>query len=231
MPLSRRSLLVAVGGVALAACTTRKEIAGGARPGPAGDVDGTPVATAPPPGVPLSSLAMVGDSITLASEEQLRSALGSKGITDVTIDAEQGRRIEVGNGKKEPLSGRKTLARMLQAGVSPSVWVLALGTNDVSGYPREGYVELIDTMLAMLPATTPLVWVDTYRPRALDATLVFNEVLRDRVGARPHAVVASWFAVASNPANHVLRSDDVHPNDAGRVAFATVVAEALGQLG
>lgn len=175
-----------------------------------------------------TNVAMIGDSITAGSQAALEEVLGARGFTTITIDGEASRRIDVGNGTSEPVSGVKALYQMLADGVAPDVWVIALGTNDVGQYAtEEEYGALIDEMLAMLPADAPLVWVDAYRQQYPDENRMFNDVLNQRIADRGNAAVASWFTVASGNAEAILQGDQIHPNDDGVVAFANVVYAGL----
>ena len=85
-------------------------------------------------------------------------------------------------------------------------------------------------MVTMLPADEPLVWVDVYRPEYLEASQLFNRLLRDRLADRGNAVVADWYSRASDPDLKVLRKDHIHPNDNGCLVFAAIVADALAEL-
>jgi lysophospholipase L1-like esterase len=179
-----------------------------------------------------TSMAMVGDSITEGSTAAMRYVLTAEGFHDLTIDGVTSRRIEEGTGKGgSPLSGIKTLYGLLADGTKADVWVIALGTNDVGQYddPAE-YRRLITTMVDMVPDDAPLVWVDVYRFDHLEATNQYNAILRDVVGNRHDSVVVSWFEHASNPDEHILRSDQVHPNDAGTVVFANLVADGIAAV-
>ncbi|MCE9621809.1 MAG: hypothetical protein K8R99_05635 [Actinomycetia bacterium] len=228
--LSRRSLLAA-GVVILAGCKTTTTYMS------AGDTH--PSTTAPSGGSiptrgPIVSIAMVGDSITRASESALRDDLTQLGIDndDIIIDGETSRRIANGNGKNgNTLSGARAVTALLEAGTDPSVWVIALGTNDVGlfGTPQE-CAELIEQITDLLPPPIPLVWVNVYRSGQLRQTRIFNEVLEGRIEARGDAVVADWYSIASDPDTDVLRSDNIHPNETGKLAFAELVAQALQRL-
>lgn len=177
------------------------------------------------------SVGMVGDSITAGSLEELKFVLAAHGVEDATIDGVPSRRIELGNGKSEPLNGVGTLYGLLAAGLEPDAWVIALGTNDVGQYGDEAdYARLVDTIVEMLPDDVPLVWVDVYRPAYLEDTETFNRIVRDRLEERGNAAVASWFDVASRPDQHVLQDDRIHPNENGRAAFAGLVSAALATL-
>jgi len=85
-------------------------------------------------------------------------------------------------------------------------------------------------MLAMPPATTPVVWVDVYRPSNLPQTKVFNTTLRATAAKRPLTSVVSWYALASDKSKKLLASDNLHPNEAGESAFAALVGGAIAAL-
>ena len=175
-----------------------------------------------------TKFAMVGDSITKASSKNLTTVLGNLGYTDISIEAAVNRRIAVGDGKREPLSGVKTLFTMISDGVDPDVWAIAMGTNDVGKYKTaDDYAGLIDQMLEMPDSKTRIVWVDVYNPNQLAGTKMFNEVLRERAGARDFTTVLSWFDLASDPKETILRDDHIHPNERGALVFADLVSRAL----
>jgi lysophospholipase L1-like esterase len=182
----------------------------------------------PAPQATRTKFGMVGDSITKASSKALTTVLGNAGYTDITIEAEVNRRIIVGDGKGEPLSGVKTLFTMISDGVDPDVWAIAMGTNDVGKYDKpDAYGAMIDQMLAIPDSKIPIVWVDVYNPKQLPGTKMFNEVLRERADARGNTTVLSWFDLASNPKEKILRDDHVHPNEKGTLVFADLVSTAL----
>ena len=186
------------------------------------------IGSLPPAQTDRTKFAMVGDSITKASLKPLTAALDQLGYTEIKIEAEVSRRIDVGDGKAEPLSGVKTMLTMISDGVDPDVWAIAMGTNDVGKYPdAAAYGSLIDEMMSMPDAKVPIVWVDVYNPNQLPGTKIFNLVLRERARARGNATVLSWFDLASNPKSKILRSDHIHPNPAGTVVFADLVSKAL----
>jgi hypothetical protein len=231
MHLTRRSLLragLSAGALAaLAGCGGGPKSSAANKPG---------VATAPAQVGPLpdeasdrTAFGMVGDSITKAAAKPLTTVLQQMGFVDITIDAEVSRRIDVGDGKAEPLAGVKTMENMIAAGVAPDVWAVGLGTNDVGKYKDEAaYAALIDELLAIPDGRTPIVWVDVYNPLHLDDTKLFNLVLRDRARVRGNTTVLSWFDLASDPSGEILRGDHIHPNDKGTLVFADLVARAVG---
>ena len=225
-----RRTFLALGALLVTGCTATSSGADG-DDGPAGTAPiGTLGALGSAPSA-ITSVAMVGDSITEGSVDAITSTLVGAGVEDVRIEGKHSRRIEVGNGKGDaPVSGIITVYDLLAEGVDPSAWVIELGTNDIGSYDgAEEYGALIDKITAMLPGK-PLVWVNTYRKQYLDDTLVFNMVLEERMTTRGNAVVADWFSVASAPDQTVLRSDNLHPNENGQRALSLLVLQALQQL-
>lgn len=174
-----------------------------------------------------TSVVVIGDSITDGSAAELDAALRAVGVDDITIDAQVSRRIAVGGGPNEPRSGVQALQRLLDTGAAPDVWVIALGTNDVDKYADDDYPELVRTLLDMVPSGAPVVWVDVHVPARRAATATFDEVLRDVVGDRDGATVASWRETVTGSDRALLRDDDLHPNARGSEAFADLVAEAV----
>ncbi len=234
--MGRRAFLGVALGAVLAACsqTSRSSNGAGGAPAAGGSTVAVPGVAVPGGTIGgaragLSTVGMIGDSITKLSTPALQAVFQAQGITP-TIDAEVSRRIKVGNGKGEPLNGEQVLTNLKKFGLAPDAWVFALGTNDLNSYDAAGYAELIDTMLGMTPEGVPVVWVDTYVPKTLERTNTFNEVLRQRVAARPNTTVASWFDVASADRKDLISKDQIHPTDAGQAAFAGVVGKAVAAL-
>jgi lysophospholipase L1-like esterase len=233
MSVDRRtflSLCAALGLGALAACSNTSNAGTGG--GGAGGGGGGGDAAAPGERLPIASVVVLGDSISRATDEEYHATFAKAGISDVRVEAQVGRRIEVGNGKGAvALSGVRTLFGLLAEKVSPDAWVVELGTNDIGSYPdAAAYAGLIDQILGMLPVDVPLVWVNAYRPQYVDHTNMFNMVLQQRISDRPNAIVADWFTVASAPDQHVLRSDDLHPNTDGQAVLSMLVLQALQRL-
>jgi lysophospholipase L1-like esterase len=109
--------------------------------------------------------------------------------------------------------------------------VIELGTNDVGSYSdAAAYGALIDSILEVIPAEAPLVWVNTFRSQYRDDTNMFNMVLQQRIDDRGNATVADWFSIASAPDQVVLQDDHLHPNKAGQTVLAWLVLQALQRL-
>lgn len=176
----------------------------------------------------LTSVVVVGDSITQGSRDAIRYVLTADGFTDVTVDGVPSRRIEAGGGAN-PESGIQAIYRMLAEGADPDVWVIALGTNDIGKYPTdEEYAGLVRFVLDIVPDGRPLVWVDAFRDDYPDDSRRFNEVLEGELAERDGTALVRWAdAVTNDPS---LLRDGVHPRDEGEAVFAILIAEALSDL-
>ena len=194
-------------------------------PAPAGTVGvGRSVpAIEPTTAVPVTveSVAMVGDSITVGSMDELELGFSSLGLDDVEIDAESGRRMVLDGTMPSGLSAVTVIA----GDDPPDLWVIALGTNDVANYVPDEYGPAIAELLAAVPTDAPLVWVDTYLDEFPEQSATFNDSLRDALEERGQATVVDWAGIAAEEG--VLR-DGVHPSGYGVDQFAGSVVSAVG---
>jgi lysophospholipase L1-like esterase len=171
--------------------------------------------------IDVDTVAMVGDSITVGSEDELVAAFGEIGLPDAEIDAQSGRRMVVDDGVTAGLEG---IADVLADGPAPDLWVIALGSNDVAGYTVEEYPAAIGELLAAIPADAPLVWVDCYLTNYPEASAAFDATLREVLAARGNATVVDWASVAREDG---VLTDNVHPSGFGRLEFARRVTGAV----
>ena len=216
-------LLAAVAATVPGGCTNRADDTSGG--------GGISLPSFPSVELRMDSVVMVGDSITEGSAIVLQDTLTTAGFSDVVVDGDASRRIEVGTGAGGgPVSGLRTILRLIAEGASPDVWVIELGTNDIGAYTEAEYRDLITQVLDLLPATVPLVWVNTFRPDQPEHTVLFNGLLTETLAARGHSAIADWYTAAAAPDQAILRSDMLHPNETGQVALAMLVVDALSRL-
>ena len=171
---------------------------------------------------------MIGDSITFMSTEPLQAALAATGLEVLAIDAQVGRRITVGEGGR-PYPGTEIVEYIANSSDPPDVWVIALGTNDIGQYADAGeFAAQVQTLLDLLPAAAPLVWIDTWDGDRLDATRLVNDTLRSVVGERDNALIVDWASHGDD--DGVVTDDAVHPTEVGTLVFGQVVAEGVESL-
>lgn len=173
----------------------------------------------------IDSVVMIGDSITKGSRDELEERFDLLGIDNVLIEAENNKRMAVSLADNPSGS---TVAEFLAGDEdrSNSLWVVALGTNDVGQYAGPDEIAAaVNEILARVPDESPLVWVDTYfrdRPEQED---ILNSIVRDRVASRGDAVIAPWTSFATT--DGILYDDGVHPNPDGAKVFAFVVTDTV----
>jgi lysophospholipase L1-like esterase len=173
------------------------------------------------PTVEIESVAMVGDSITVASEGPLQTGFRDLGLDIQAIDAASGRRITADGGAGS--TGVDAVVALAPS--QPDLWVIALGSNDVFQYEgEEAYRNEIAALLNALPADAPVVWVDTYLTEDPERSAEFNRALRDTLAFRGTASMADWWSVAGGDG---VLSDGIHPSEEGARQFADVVMSAV----
>lgn len=208
-------VLVAVGAMVVTACSGDEESVSTSSPTTEPSASSV---TAPPP--PVRTVAVIGDSITVGAEDEIRDALADIGADVVAIDAESGRRITQAHAVDAGIDAVERVRRL-----APDLWVVALGTNDVFSLEDPAAAgALIDELLAGIPAAAAVVWVTVYVEDAAATSAGVNMVLHERINGRDRAGIADWFGVV---ADSELLDDGVHPTAAGDVAFAGVIARAV----
>jgi lysophospholipase L1-like esterase len=199
MPRTARFLragVAAVGLAVLAACA---------------DDGGRAVTTTPLPEYePVAGrVVVVGDSLTVGAEENLRRLAELHGFT-LELSAAIGRQIQ---------SGVEELRRL--DAPSAELVVVALGTNDAAQPGFDGAVaaERIDEALAATGGA-PVAWVNVYRDpgtAAGDAAQVFNAALLEAASRHATLTTLDWAAfVRTHP--DVMADDRVHHTWEGYVA-------------
>jgi lysophospholipase L1-like esterase len=204
----------------------------GAVPSPAIAVDGDPAGISGAAGASadgasdIDSVVMIGDSITKGSLPYLDERFALLGL-DHTIEAENGKRMAV--SVSDNPSGAAVAAFLAENGDgdhTDEVWVVALGTNDISQYSSPDEIAAaVNEVLDEVPDDAALVWVDTFiadRPEQTDAV---NSIIRQRVERRGDSVIAPWTAFVEG--DGVLTGDGVHPTSGGADVFAFVVTDTV----
>ena len=178
----------------------------------------------------VASVVMIGDSITVGAQPFLQEQLEQLGFADVTIVAQELKRVSQ-DIRNNP-SG-VDIATFLSSNVEgpggDQLWIVALGTNDISQYDSvDDIVAAMEMVLAAVPSGAPLVWVNTYFADRPDDTAVVNTAIEQVVGSRGNAMVGRWNEIA--PSDGVLRGDGVHPNNDGARVFAALVTTTVAEF-
>lgn len=157
-----------------------------------------------------SSVYMVGDSIT---------ALGVDDLAEPswTVNGKPGRLVS-------------TLPFFLRGHAEQTV-VIALGTNAAPGWTEASYRKAI----ALLPASTRVVLVTTYRDPAYNRSpdykhdpahsLAYTQAMIRIAQTRPHTCVVPWRYWARH--HNGMLTEGTHPNAAGQKVWASMVKKAV----
>ena len=185
----------------------RGKAAGYARPTP-GQAP-TPAATPSPSGpgpwkIRGPQVTAIGDSVMLASAQQLHSALPG-----IYIDALVSRQMAAGLAEVGSLASE---------GLLRPVVIVGLGTNGAvtSGQIRD--------LLAEIGPSRKLVLVNTYEARPWEHA--DNRVIGAAALKYPNVVLANWHSTIADR-TYLLWGDGVHPRPPGARLYAKVVAAAV----
>jgi len=164
---------------------------------------------------------VVGDSVTVYSEDALRSRLEASADGRVEIDAEIGRNVV-------------TLDDLVHQQVArtgrPRTMVLALGTNPDERWTLTDYRRVVDS----IPDSVTVVLVTVFRSRGTVPASVLRQMddysrwMRSLAADRDNVCVAPWRGRVRGHADRYLL-DGVHPNQRGAAVFADAVADAVLQ--
>lgn len=173
------------------------------------------------------TVAVVGDSLTVAATDEITAALAGLGVRTVVVDGRESRRMA--SGSTALPSGVAAIEQILTEH-RPDLWVVALGTNDVGAAagPDRFRADLRAT-LAAIPVGAPLAWVDVWIRDHREAVVEANGLLHAELGRRraPTSVV-DWFTEAA--ADGVITGDGVHLTPIGETRFADAIADAVADL-
>lgn len=167
-----------------------------------------------PPGVSgqeaatVRSVVVLGDSLTVASRKYLE-LLAEKSGYEIQIDAVSGRKTDAG------INALKKLKIPYGATV-----VVALGTNDSND--EQAYKALIDELMTVVPPSSHVVWLTSYRKKPLDNVA---RALRIAQLGDPRLSVADWVALLESHKDW-FSSDNVHYTPVGNEAFASFIWQA-----
>ena len=178
-----------------------------------------------------TSVAVVGDSLTVSAADEIELALDAIGLDVIAFDALESRRIARGGSGLPP--GTSAVEQILDAAIlaeEPELWVIALGTNDVAsvGSLDEFRPEMRE-LLDLIPSDVPVIWVDLWIGARTDSIRQANRMIRAelRQWAGGSAVV-DWFAHGDD--DGVITGDGVHLTDEGQQLFASSIADTVDEM-
>ncbi len=177
----------------------------------------------PPPDA--GAIAVVGDSLSVQAAGAVQRELPAAGWHVLLLDTQMGRRITA-QPQVPPSSGITAVRALRAASGDPLTWVIELGTNDVPaiGTDVRAAEQLIEAMLDEIGPGRRVVWVNVYQGPQQAAAVAFNRALDQVAARRTGTVVADWASRAWY--DGYLAADRVHLTDAGKEAYASMIAGA-----
>lgn len=179
---------------------------------------------------------IVGDSLTAGNLDLIRARLERGGLTSVRFEALSGRRIAVGvdiSGYRP--SGIEVVEALQAHNVSPDVWVIELGANDIGSIRNCGCADpvafagdLIDRMVAAVGPGERIAWVNLLDTSDLATSGHFNRALTQRAAVDPDMSLIDWYGLGLGRPELFL--DHVHHTFAGVDVFAQMYLDEIGRL-
>lgn len=174
----------------------------------------------------VESVVMIGDSITVGAQPLIEEQFSTLGFEAVSVVAQELKRTAVSFGDN---SSGADIAAFIASGEDrgdDQLWVVALGTNDISQYASSDEVAVdVRSVLDQIPDEAPVVWINTYFAARPEETSTVNAAIDQAMADRGNSIVARWDEIAG--ADGVLSGDGVHPNADGSKVFAAFVTTTV----
>jgi len=174
-------------------------------------------------------VAVVGDSLTLGSENSLMRSLIDSGYGPICVDGGVARRMTVG-GTSSVSNAVNVIARIKASDPvwrMPVVrWVLGIGTNDARMTNMSTYPTTIQAGLSAIGGGNFPVWFVNVRTRQL-----YNKPAEDRWNSNLHVagvLIIDWAAaVEATPEVYISSGDYIHLTPAGYAMRGVLVRQVL----
>ena len=157
---------------------------------------------------------MIGDSVLAGTARRYGGESCAQLVPlgwQVEIDAEPGRFIDF---------AERVINERITADFDAVV--ILIGTN--YGDDKKVFEDYYSRMLDKIGDIPTLLLTVTRYKETIDEV---NQVIRDLASSHANVSVLDWSKLSSEAG--MLRSDDIHPSDEGRVVLATSIAKALGK--
>jgi hypothetical protein len=153
-------------------------------------------------------IAAVGDSVMLGAKDEIEARLGSD-VVDAVVS-------------RQFLEAPGLAADLFRREYPPQAVVVGLGTN--------GPVQArhIDQVMDTVGSETLVAFINVRVPHNWEATS--NDELATAVERYNNAILIDWFTVTDEH-NELFLGDGFHPNQAGHVVLADLIAEAILPIG
>jgi lysophospholipase L1-like esterase len=182
-----------------------------------------------------ADVVIVGDSLTGGNANFIGTTLRNAGL-NVRVEGLSARRIAVSFdflGRRD--SGVERVRSLKGAGVSPALWVIQLGTNDLGVINNCGCPDpvafagtIIDQLLDEIGSGIPIAWVTVANRSQWDASRWFNSAITIRAARDPHIALIRWNELSASRPDWFV--DHVHQNSAGVRVFTQMYIDRISAL-
>ena len=162
-----------------------------------------------------SDVTIIGDSITVDSENEIRELL-----PQADIYAKSGRQFY--NGASDNPGGFEILRGLVESSSLRNVLVYALGTD--GGKVTESQMKEV---IAQTGGSKKIVFVTNYSTN--DGYIGNNNNFAKAKNDNPNVLMADWKAAIESQPGQYLADDGIHPNVAGRKLFANVISSTINE--
>jgi lysophospholipase L1-like esterase len=174
-----------------------------------------------------TSVLVVGDSITVAGQPALTTALNQAGVHS-QFDAEVGKGLSYFMNAADQAHYIPTLVK----NTNPGLLVIALGTNDYSDSAT--YAAQMSAMFAAIPTSQPVLWVLPYyqdiQPGSYQHITTdlgsLDQVIDSQTAAHPNMTTVDMNSVFGTNASYI-GGDGLHPTAQGQAVWANAIAQAI----
>ena len=153
------------------------------------------------------SVSIIGDSVVAGAQPAIEAEFGSSAVVDATVSRQFKHASDV-------------VQAMRADGTLGDVVIVHLGTNGAfSG-------ETLDALVGELADVERIILVNAKVPRRWEGRV--NATIADGLTRWPQVELVDWHTIAANHPEW-FAGDKVHLNGDGRVAYAALLAEAVGR--
>ncbi len=162
-----------------------------------------------------SDVTIIGDSITVGSEDEIRGLL-----PQVDIYAQTSKQFY--NGVSDNPGGFEILQSLVENNSLRNVLVYALGTNS-SGVTEAQVKEVV----ALAGSSRRIIFVTNYT--TADSYIGNNNNYMKAKNDNSNVLVAGWKAAVESQPEQYLADDGIHPNVTGRKLFANIIFNTINE--
>jgi hypothetical protein len=198
------------------------------------------------------SVAVIGDSITVATNSYIFQDLAAAGYSVIHVDAQSSRSVSIDTtdtyvqttsgtepsldpNKEVLISGISAIRRQRATGFDPKDWIILLGTNDIgliSNDPQKGAEDvrsLVGKIMDELGPDKRVMWLTVWSQTLPEKAKVFNDTITKMATERQHMLIGDWASLAEQHPGWF--ADSVHYTPEGNKHRSSFIGQVAGFFG